>query len=197
MKHPKVFVSCAVAAVVAGTYLASGHGFRGIPNRRINEQAVETPTTREPESATPTAEVGVGSAVEKAVIDSPPKNLAGERPKPEGAYSATIRPYLDDLSQMLADMKLIASTDEAVTYESKFRSEMPRMSTNVVTCIAGLANLELAVQGGEIAPEIIQAEEMLNELELNGPAIDAEMARIEVLNPTFKTLFDQYKSLHD
>ena len=98
---------------------------------------------------------------------------------------------------MLATMRQVATTQQAVAYEQELRADLPRLSPHVTNYIVGLAEVGSALQADGMTPDLVQAQALLGELETMGAALEAEMVRIEGVHPAISALFAQFCALHE
>ena len=206
MKYTQILVSCLAAGALAATYLASDH-VKSDPNHPVDEPAATAQATPETEIAPEPAPAGVSADAAPAARGEPagvevkttpePKMPRHDPPPPEGVYSAALAPYLGDLHQMLATMRQVATTQQAVAYEQELRADLPRLSPHVTNYIVGLAEVGSALQADGMTPDLVQAQALLGELETMGAALEAEMVRIEGVHPAISALFAQFCALHE
>lgn len=112
-------------------------------------------------------------------------------------HPANVKPYIDDVNKMFADMKSVTTPQQAAVFAEKFKADLPRIEANLKRYLAGLPHVGDAIHSGTKTAEISQAEALLNEVTAKGPALEAEMARVENLNPGIKAHFQRFRAMHD
>ena len=113
---------------------------------------------------------------------------------PPAFHVSTIQAYAEHLNSLYGAMRAVTTPKQAVEFGEKFKLMLPKMEVATKRLNAALAN---AVTAKVRTPEMMAAEAAWNEAVAKGPAMDAEMERLEKLNPGLKVLFAKFRAMHD
>lgn len=110
-----------------------------------------------------------------------------------------IEQHVNDVNTMLNDLKLITSAEQARTYQESLAKKVEAFLLHVkkVDTVHGPELEKAATAGGTISPNVVLARKYRDELNANTyPKLSAELARVEVLQPSLKSSFDRIRKMH-
>lgn len=187
-------LAAALLAVLATPALAqSFHPDKAIKQSMRDAKASTAAAAAAAEAAARQA-ANQAAAAEKLAADT----RAGKIPPPKGVGDSfrpeTVKPYVDDLSAIMADLKATTNAAQAIAYAPKFQSVLATVATHRDKALEAFAG---SITSGVKTANNDAAEKLMNSASDMAEAIEQDMLRVQTLNPALAADFKKFKDLHD
>ena len=134
------------------------------------------------------------AAAEKLAADT----RAGKIPPPKGIGDkfnpVTVKPYVDNLSSIMGDLKATTNAAQANAYAPKFKTVLGMVEANHDKALKAYTD---AITSGVKTADNDAAEKLLTNAAGMAEAIEKDMLRVQQLNPALAADFKKFSDLHD
>ncbi len=113
-------------------------------------------------------------------------------------HKLVVKAHKADIDNMISDLAKVGSADVAKGYEGYLGKQMGQYTSNHKKLNGLIPGLTNAHKIGKVSPDMREAGEEINKLnDEQYVKLNAEMARVEKLNPLLKKHFDVLRALND
>jgi hypothetical protein len=144
--------------------------------------------------AAPQAAATQAATAEKVAADTRAGKLAPPKGRGDKFTPATVKPYVDTLAAIAADLKATSSAAEASAYGAKFKAQLAIVESSRHSVLSAYAG---AISAGLKSPDRDAAEKLLSSAGGLAEAIEGDMPRVQKLNPALAADFKKFGDLHD
>jgi len=183
-----------LAAALLATLAAPALAESFHPNKAIKQTMRDAKVAADAAAAAAQKAANQATAAEKLAADirvgkvPPPKGI-GAKFKPE-----TVKPYVDNLSAIMGELKATTNAAQADAYAPKFKAVLGVVEANREKALKAYAD---SITSGVKTADNDAAEKLMNSAAGTAKAIEKDMPRVQLLNPALAADFKKFSDLHD